>query len=70
MMTMTRMVMVRVSVNKIGKHLIAFRNSDFREPEEDRGHFRSVYIHQVDWEELGSPDEITVTIEPGDKLNV
>lgn len=30
---------------------------------------RTVLLTTQDWEELGSPEELTVTIAPGDKLN-
>lgn len=29
----------------------------------------SIFISRLEWHEMGSPDEITVTIEPGDRLN-
>lgn len=29
----------------------------------------SVVLSEADWEDFGEPREITVTIEPGDKLN-
>lgn len=32
-------------------------------------HLLSTFIPKLVWEEFGSPEEITVTIEPGDKLN-
>lgn len=30
---------------------------------------RTVTLSRADWTDLGEPGEITVTIEPGDKLN-
>ncbi len=36
----------------------------------DDGDFeRCVEISKQDWTDMGSPDVITVTIEPGDRLN-
>ena len=29
----------------------------------------SVYVERVAWRDMGEPDTITVTIEPGDHLN-
>lgn len=68
-MVRTKSVMVRTTSNKIGTKTICFRNSDHNEPVKDRGPMRRVDLALSDWLELGSPDEITVTIEPGDTLN-
>lgn len=37
--------------------------------EEDELPRRVVYITREDWEDIGSPDTITLTVEPGDLLN-
>ena len=29
----------------------------------------SVWINRGDWEDMGSPNEVTVTVQPGDRLN-
>ena len=29
----------------------------------------TVYVERVAWRDMGAPDTITVTIEPGDRLN-
>ena len=29
----------------------------------------TVYVERVAWRDMGEPDTITVTIEPGDRLN-
>lgn len=36
---------------------------------ESWGDSTSVFMAQKDWEDMGEPDEITVTIEFGDQLN-
>lgn len=45
----------------------------YRYPDEDIAdnpeRARHVFVDVADFEELGAPDEITVTIEPGDHLN-
>lgn len=41
-------------------------DADRHDPEDDR---TSVEISQQDWLDLGKPESITVTIEPGDLLN-
>jgi len=41
----------------------------FSETLDESGHPRNIMISSVDWAEMGSPDVITVTIEPGDLLN-
>lgn len=33
-------------------------------------HYLDIIITRRLWEDLGSPESITITIEPGDKLNV
>lgn len=35
----------------------------------DQGRERVVKLANADWVDLGSPDTITVTVEPGDLLN-
>lgn len=41
-----------------------------KKPEDmDDTHLRRIRITRALWEELRKPDQITVTIEPGDKLN-
>lgn len=46
----------------------------YRYPDEDiadnPARARHVFVDVADFEELGAPDQITVTIEPGDHLNV
>lgn len=39
--------------------------------EKDEGdvRYRHLWMRRDIWEDLGEPQEITVTIEPGDKLN-
>jgi hypothetical protein len=53
--------------NKIAEngHLVMFGTAD-----EDTGMVTSeiVVIHEI-YADLGSPDQVTITIEPGDQLN-
>lgn len=37
--------------------------------DEDPGLVRATYIETDQWEQMGSPEYITVTVEPGDLLN-
>lgn len=68
-MTSTQSVMVREHENvEFGKR-VSFRNSDWQESADDRGSFRKVVLDAGDWRSLGSPEQITVTIEGGDRLN-
>ena len=41
----------------------------FQEDFTDCGHPRNLVLSKVDWTDMGSPEIITVTIEPGDLLN-
>ena len=41
----------------------------FQEDYTDRGHPRNIVISRMDWADMGSPEVVTVTIEPGDLLN-
>ena len=36
---------------------------------DDTPHLTIIELPTADWVDLGRPDQITVTIEPGDKLN-
>jgi hypothetical protein len=58
-----------MSFISMGEVKVAFRNSDWREPASERGKFRRVELDVGDWIEMGKPDTITVTVEPGDRLN-
>lgn len=40
-----------------------------REREEDGDVNDTVYISRADWDDMGRPETITVTVEPGDLLN-
>ena len=37
--------------------------------EPNAGHLNSIDIPRQMWKDLGQPDKLTITIEPGDKLN-
>jgi len=41
----------------------------FTEKLDESGHPRNIMISSTDWADMGSPEVITVTIEPGDMLN-
>ena len=41
----------------------------FQEDYIDPGHPRNILISSADWLDMGCPEVITVTIEPGDLLN-
>lgn len=65
----TRRVLDRVgcmgSSNNTAQHLFGQRDED----EAGRILPGAVWLGQDDWEAMGRPDVITVTIEPGDHLN-
>lgn len=60
-------IMTKVSEDDVK---VSFRNSDWKEPLKDRGKFRRTELDLEDWDEMGRPEKITVTVEPGDMLNV
>ena len=37
--------------------------------EDELGAGRTIVMSRIDYEEMGKPHQITVTIEPGDRLN-
>jgi len=41
----------------------------FIEPMDEPSEFRTFMVKSRDWADMGSPDRVTVTIEPGDLLN-
>lgn len=50
--------------------VLEFINFDVDDPPDDRGRARVFYFNVEDWLAMDSPVEITITIEPGDTLNV
>lgn len=49
---------------------VEFYDTDLDEAPEDKSGFHNCYFMDLaTWTDMGSPDEITVTVEPGDKLN-
>jgi hypothetical protein len=38
--------------------------------EQERNIPHTLHMPDTDWEEMGCPETITITIEPGDKLNI
>jgi len=65
----TSALMVKTSISQ-AEGLVRFRNSDWREPAQERGKRRVTSLDYQDWLDMGRPDVITVTIEPGDMINV
>lgn len=63
---LTKSASVLELLDAVGDEAIFVR----REPEAEVMHLQRVPIPRRLWDELGKPDNITVTIEPGDKLNV
>ncbi len=60
-----RIVMERYPVNPQGPDVQRF----VQHPEEEGEVARGVDVLTQDWEDMGRPDIVTVTIEPGDLLN-
>jgi hypothetical protein len=64
---------------KLKKHQSVWRRQDsrgvqtsaqiFMEDSEDRARANAHWLHHEVWVDMGEPDTITITIEPGDKLN-
>lgn len=63
-LTKKQTLMIREEVCALGPEYQAFSYVD-EDGELDSG----VHIHTSDWEDMGYPEEVTVTIEPGDHLN-
>lgn len=66
-MTRTRSILER-NTRLPDDTLVVFDHPAEADPA-DGDRVRTVALNRSDWVELGSPDEITVTIEPGDQLN-
>lgn len=54
-----------LTVSSVSAHSVQFASYD----EEAGGLERLVQLSKYDWDDLGRPKEITLTIEPGDKLD-
>lgn len=66
MMTKTRCIMKREFSSELDGRI----THTFRMRYEDTNVIqRTVELDAEDWEEMGRPETITVTIEPGDRLN-
>ena len=52
-----------------GKEFFWEKRDDFGLPRLARGLPRLVSLNRGDWADMGSPEVVTVTIEPGDLLN-
>ena len=61
------MTIMRIAAEQPFRDMVVFDNSD-PDDDEDREPEQFMTDHQM-WGELGEPDVITVTIEPGDLLN-
>lgn len=58
--------------NELGAEFIFFHfieEDDPNDPEQCPEVTRTIAILAADWSELGAPDVLTVTIEPGDQMN-
>lgn len=66
-LTKTRSILHRVDLHGAeGDYYVTFERQLDEPDEADQ---RQVKLFVADWEALGRPDVITVTIEPGDHLN-
>lgn len=61
-LTRTRTVMKRRRTEYVDRAL-------FREDLDEPGVARGITFSHADWADMGSPETITVTIDPGDLLN-
>lgn len=62
----TRSVFLRVSISGLEDFQLFERAVD---EEPDDYHVFELKIPTVMWKDMGEPETITVTVEPGDKLN-
>lgn len=60
--------MLEKSRSVLYKRYLASKFVVFSDNGNDEGD-KEVIFSKMDWEDMGSPFEVTVTIEPGDKLN-
>lgn len=65
MLTRTRVVLHRVTGSGMESHRVIFS----REPDEDGDVPHTHYLPRDVWEDFGRPDTITLTVDPGDRLN-
>jgi hypothetical protein len=63
MLEKTRKILDRVTL-KSGITVLCFEQRS-----EENESLSAVYISRTDWVDMGRPETITMTIEPGDKLN-
>lgn len=66
-MTHHRSVLKRCD-DESGENDICFDNDEDAEPG-DEGYMESYYMDSDIWKQMGKPDEITITVQPGDVLN-
>jgi hypothetical protein len=69
--TVLELVGQRPAMGEKGEVVMVFLSPDRNEKPEDRGddYFKLYHMPLCQWAHMGEPAEITVTIEPGDKLN-
>jgi hypothetical protein len=65
----TQIVLVRENAHVAFGKWVNFRTADFQTPQDDVDRFFKVRLTADRWHDMGSPETITVTIEPGDRLN-
>jgi hypothetical protein len=65
----TQIVLVRENAHVAFGKWVNFRTADFQTPHDDVDRFFKVRLTAAVWHDMGSPETITVTIEPGDRLN-
>lgn len=63
--TKSRSILHKSSVTS---QLASFGRAEEENPE-DNGTVRILVLAREDWEDMGQPETITITIEPGDHLN-
>jgi hypothetical protein len=58
------------SILKLEKNGVSANSADFCNRDDDTQQiYYEVILPRSQWDEMGEPDTITITIEPGDKLN-
>jgi hypothetical protein len=70
MLTKSRSVLriVAEDLSQVDENVVAFSNFD--DPTIESPVLRTTTISRRDWESMGEPDTITVTVEPGDTIGL
>jgi hypothetical protein len=66
MLTQTRKVLKRFHT---GDEYVTFGQIDEDAPKHSKKLINMLYLVLLDWQDMGYPEEITVAVRPGDKLN-